>query len=386
MRRYVAHPRHPLTGRQFTVAGRTERELSSYLHRIDSLRQDFRLGLVSPADVDRALRRLRFGHVTLERAARSYVRRPDLAANTRDRVESAIRSSLRELAGEELDALDGPRLSKHFDKLAARLAQRSLKTVWRTLRAIVRHAAERGWTARVPWGTWRPRLNAGRQGKALRECARNEHELERLFAAARTLDAEGPYRALEAKIVCAARLGLRQGELAGLRAGDLHPERRTVSIVRQWDGRPIKTLRAAELEAPAELFQVLGAHWTRMTRTELASGPWAFADASDPLFPAPGGGHYAHGECLSTRDLRACVRLACLNKCTAWSPHSLRDTFATLEADRHRGDLARLAERTRHRSLASLVLYLRSFERDGAGAPALAPRALPPREAPTVQK
>jgi len=369
-RGYYARPRHPLTGRQFTVRGRTPAQLAAYLHRLDSLRQELRLGMKSPADVDQALRRLRFGAMTFERAAVSYLARPDLAPTTRARVRSVLAGPLRELAREELDALDGPRLSAHFDRLAARLARGSLLTVWRTLRSVVRHAAERGWTARVPWGSWKPRVRAGREGRPQRDCARTEGELAAILAAARELDElrvagcgehgdpcslAGPYRAIEAKIAAAARLGLRQGELAGLRWYDVYPKRLTVGIRRQWDGAPLKAGGGAELAAPPELFEVLERHRARVGA--LAADPGA------PVFPAPGGGHYASGECLSTVDLRRAVERAGLDA-GAWSPHSLRDTFATLEARAADGDLKHVQQRTRHRSLSSLLRYLRPLERE----------------------
>jgi integrase len=363
-RAFVATPTHPLTGQRFRVRARTARELESYLHHIDRLREELRLDVITADEVDRRLRRMRFGRVTLARAARSYIKREDLAENTRLRIESVIAGALFELAGDELDALDGPRLSAHFDKLSKVLARSSLSAVWRTLRAIVRHAAEKGWTARIPWGAWKPRRRAGREGRPLRECARTPAELATLLEAARELDGRplAPYRALEAKIATAALLGLRQGELAGLCWYDISAKHGTVGIRRQWDGDPLKVGDGAELDAPVELFEVLDRHRARL----VVDGP------GEPVFASPAGGHYTRGECLSTRDLRLCVRLAHLNAPAAWSAHSLRDTFVTLETQRHGGDLARVALRTRHRSIASLVRYLRTFER-GTSAPALNP-------------
>jgi len=358
----VAYPRHPLTGRQFTVRGRTERELQAYLHAIHSMRQELRLELITPAEVDRKLRRLRFGTVTLSKAAHAYARRPDLAKRTRERVESTIAGPLSELAGEELDALDGPRLAPLFDRLATRMSRGYLVTTWRTLRAIVRYAAERGWTARVPWGAWRPRARAGKPGRALRECARSEAERDRIIAAAAELDELGPYRAVAPKIAAAAHLGLRQGELAGLRWGDVDWSRGLVTVGRQWRDRELKgAADIAEIAAPPALFELLLRHRARLDPDAAANGK--------PVFPAPGGGAYASGECLSTRDLRSAVVRAGL-EAASWSPHSLRDTFATLEAKRVQGDLAAVALRTRHRSLSALVRYLRPLER-AAAAPLL---------------
>ena len=360
-RKLVARPRHPITGRQMWIRARSERELEAYLHRIASLKSDLRLGLSSPADVSRALRRLRHGAVTLERAAQSYVRRPDLAGNTRKRVASVLASPLHALAHLELEALDAPMLAAHFDTLAE-LRRGTIRQVWRTLRAIVAHAAERGYVADVPWGAWRPRKRLGQDDRDLRDCARNERELRAIIDAASALDDASHgrlYRALAAKIAAAAWLGLRQGELAGLRWYDIYWRRSTVGVRRQWDGAPLKTFVGAELIGPPELFARLEIHRQRQ----------GDPDSGAPVFPSPRGGPYTRGECLASRDLRAVVRAAGLDD-HAWSPHSLKDTFTTIEANRCGGDLRALQARTRHRSTSSLVRYLRSFNRE---LPALGP-------------
>lgn len=360
-RKLVARPRHPITGRQIWVRARSERELEAYLHRIGSLKQELRLGLASPADVDRALRRLQHGAVTLERAAESYRRRPDLAPNTRKRVVSVLASPLRDLAALELEQLDAPRLAKHFDGLSD-MRRGTIRQIWRTLRAIVAHATERGFVAAVPWGTWRPRKRLGQDDRDLRDCARSERELRAIIDAARALD-EGSlgrlYRALAPKIAAAAWLGLRQGELAGLRWYDIYWKRLTVGVRRQWDGAPLKTFVGAELPAPAELFALLEDHRKKM----------GDPDSGAAVFPTSRGTPYTRGECLASRDLRAVVRAAGLDD-HAWSPHSLRDTFATIEAQRCGGDLRALQGKTRHKSTSSLVRYLRSFNRE---LPALGP-------------
>lgn len=344
--------RHPLTGARFRVRGRTDRELEALVHRVDTLRSELRLGMVTSDYVDQALRRLRFGASTVAKAANSYAERPDLSMATRRRVRSSMAGVLAPLSAVELEALDGPRLAKHFESLASRMAASSVTQAWRTLRAIVRHAAERGWIARVPWGGWRPRAGRGGAGRPLRDCARSEAELEAILSAARRLDAEGPYRALEAKIGAAAHLGLRQGELAGLRWRDVDWIRLEVAIVRQWAGAPIKSASSGVLHASGALFAALAAHATRVD------------DAADaPVFPRADGRPYTSGECLSSPDLRAVVDAAGLES-RGWSPHSLRDTFATLESQRSGGDLRRVQGRTRHKTLASLVRYLKRFQRE----------------------
>jgi integrase len=392
---FVAHPRHPVTGKQFTVRGRTQRELDAQLYQIESLRKELQLASDLGGDerarrkklelvrarVDEAVRRVRFGVVTLGRAARAYAQREDLAPNTRRRIESTIASPLAELAEEELAALDGARLASTFAKLARAHEASYVGTIWRTLRAIARHAAERGWIGQVPWGSWRPRKAGGGASRPPRECCRDERELRRLLEHAYRADthpegwgaiAPGPYRALRAKIAAGAMLGLRQGELAGLRWHDVDEARGVVSVVRQWAGAPIKAKERAEVAAShRELFGYLRWH-----RAETAALLGREPGPDEPLFPAPSGGHYAAGECLATRDLRQCVESAHLNEPLRWSPHSLRDTFVTLASRAHRGDLVKLAQLARHASVSSLVRYLRAWERSH-GVVLVEPRPLP---------
>jgi integrase len=366
---HVASPRHPLTGKQFTVRAKSAGELAAYLAHVHDLKSRLRLGLMTADEVDKALRRLRKGVVTVERAGLSYARRKDIAENTRRRVKGAIgpRGALRELAALPIDSLDGPTLAKHFRALGGRMDRSTIVTVWRTLRAIVRYAAERGEVARVPWGTWRPPA-LGATHAERRECARSLPELGRLITGGWDVDKQlavrrESVRHVGEKIAIGAAFGLRQGELAGLRFGDVYKVGKEwhARIVRQYDEEAPKTPTSAAVvfaRGPFALF--VDAAIADLAKTWLPERPHPDA----PLFPRATGGHMAHGsECLSTEDLRAAVTISGLNNPSAWSPHSLRDTFATIHAQEVGGDLAELARRTRHKSIASLVRYLRSFER-----------------------
>jgi integrase len=360
-RRFVSWPRHPLTGKQFRVSARSERELAATMHDIDTLRIDYAHGRRTADEVDRAIRRLVHGAVTLERAAASYV--AGVRPNTARRVASFLVASGAELARLDVHELDGPRLAAWIASLRSKgLEDSTIGTHWRTLRALVRHAAERGWIARVPWGSWRPsrlRSSAAR----VREAARDPGELAALLDAAFLVD--HGQRGLEAKIACAALLGLRQGELAGLRWCDIDASTRTVTIARQYDGAPTKTGPCKALAALPQLFDLLAVHMVRLEREELYA-------PDGPVFPsirysAPGRPRpYARGECLTRGDLRSVVAKSGLPNAKNWSAHSLRDSFATLEHETHGTDLRALAERTRHASLASLVRYLRSRSRTAA--------------------
>lgn len=371
-RPFGASLRHPITGARFRVSAPTARQLAAYVQHVDTLREGLRLGTTSRYEVDRALRRLVHGTVTVERAARSYMD-SGLAPNTRRGIATFLQRAGAPLAAVELEALDGAACARWFASLRG-LAPSSAASYWRQLRAIVRHAAERGWISSIPWGSWKPTLRTRGKGRQLREAARDAGELLALLEAARGMDAvaERLQRLgdLEAKIACCALLGLRQGELAGLRWIDVDWAAETITIERQPGGpaergRDLKTESSAkELRAAPELFPLLQAQRQRLADVEL----WTEAG---PIFPCvsistPGRPrHYGpRTECLRTEQLRAAVRAAGLPHVDRWMPHSLRDTFVTLEALAHGGDLRAVKERSRHASIGSLLRYLRSRGRE----------------------
>lgn len=380
--RFVAHPRHPLTSKQFRVSGRSPRELEARLHHLDRLREDYRLGEIDEAKLDRALRNIRYGPIKVSRVVESYMRRKDISADTVRKMREVFAGPLVELAPLNFEALEPAVLSPLFERLGARLSKASIRTIWRVLRAIARHAAERGWTSRVPWGAWRPRQGLGRAGRPPRECCRNPAQLELLVDVAQVVDREdlarGKYRALAPKIAAAGYLGLRRGELAGLRRGDVDFGRGRVSIRRQWDGVPLKgALSGAELPAPPRLFALLEQHFDTVDLRSVGGVPVVVVGRAErAVFECAGGGFYARGrEVIDLDALRELVKRAGLPHAERWSTHSLRDTFVTLKARELRGDFEAIRAWSRHARIESLVRYLRSFDREVALA------LLPPADA-----
>jgi integrase len=394
---FSAWPRHPVTGKQFQVSARTERELQAKLHEIDKFRSEIKLAKqlrpedeIKPADdVDRHIRRTEHGRVTVERAALAFLKRGDLAENTARRVRSFLASSGKTLAACLVDELDGPRLERWEAKLRAggTMLKSSIDASWRTLRQIVRFASSQGWIGQAPWGTWRPSTRASGTPRQPREATRDVAELAALLAAAAELDGEREAAALlgdlAAKVGAAALLGLRQGELAGLRWYDLSPSTFQVAIVRQWDKeKPTKTRAAAKtLRALPELFALFEELAERLKARGLYAPrgpvfPMRESEAGEPR-------HYARGECLSRRDLRSVVHRAALPHPFRWSPHSLRDSFVTLEASTTH-DLRAVADRSRHVSIRSLVRYLHRLSREPAPPGFVLPSADAPRARPQL--
>lgn len=368
---FAARPRHPVTGKRISLSAASKRELDSYLYRIDSLRTELRLGVRSSEQIDRELRHLRHGPVTLARAAVAYLERP-LAMNTKRGMRSAVDGHLAVLLPNPIASLDAPTVAAWIEALAkAGLARTTIGTVWRKLRSLVRYAQERGWIGAPPWGDWRPSRGRGAAGRPTREAARSVDELVRLAHAARELDAI-EYTGLECLILVAALLGLRQGELAGLRWHDvMWGPPLFVRVARQWGrGAPLKgNAKPRRIESIRELAIALLAHRDALTARQL------FAE-SGPIFPVPSSEAtrpraYEKGEVLTRLKLRTAVARARLPNVGAWSAHSLRDSFVTLEAAAAGGDLAHVQSRSRHASLASLVRYLRAMNRNRPASPAL---------------
>jgi integrase len=367
MKAFVARPRHPVTGARIVLSARTKNELAAYVHRVDSLRTDLRLGLKTAVQVDHELRFMKHGAVTLERVYHGYLERPELAPNTRRAYVSWWRTLAVGIAVEAFASLDGPRLRAWVEQLARRgLARTSIGAAWRKLSALGTYACERGWVSAVPWGSWHPPSTLGAAGRPPRDAARTVDELVRLLDAARTLDlgVQGNTPGLAAKVFLALLFGLRQGELAGLRWTDVEwGPPLLIHVVRQWRGAPLKRgTRPAVLEGLDEARPILALHRLECMHRGLFK-------KTGPIFPGPDSerGHpraYAGGEVLTRRDVRAVVDRASLARGSAdgaWSAHSFRSTFVTLEASASGGDLRRVQLRSRHASLASLVRYLRAM-------------------------
>jgi integrase len=369
------------------------------LHQLDTLRRELRVGLRSPEDVDRMLRRMVHGPITLERAAVAYARREGLAPETSRRVlRSWLKGAASSIASRELDTLDAGVVQQWLDKMQGQgHASSTLGSSWRTLRAIARYAIERGWIGASPWGTWRPIIRGARRRRE-RESARSTGELMALLTAARELDAQAlrdhpaALGDFEARLASVTLLGLRQGEVAGLRWRDLDASRRSaaggevfaVTIARQWNSRRLPKGRAvATLLAHGELFELLDQVRARQIALGILSSR---PDADGPVFPSPralaegsSARHHVSGVRpwpIDAAALREAVRRAGLPRPASWTATSLRDTFVTLEATTYGDDLPAFAARTRHANAHTLLHYLRARGR----APAPPGFSLPPRQ------
>ena len=363
----VAWLRHPVTHRQMRIVAATKRELASLVAIVDEMRREFRQRRKvggSTDDLEEMLAKAEHGPITLKEAASAYAARRHLSPSTVRRVRSFMAHTAPAVV--EIAQLTGPAVKKWIESLRARkLAESTIASHWRTLTAITRFATENGWIAHSPWGAYRPVLR-GAQKLRHREAARTVEEIVLLLNAACELDDArargGRIPDLEAKIAFASCLGLRQSELAHLRWSDLGTETVQVSEAKRPGG--IAERYRVTMQADPALLEIAERYRQKLEALQLYApdGPIFPYAQSLPGAPQP----YAGREVLARGDLRSVVRLAQLPNPEAWSAHSLRDTFVTLEAQALGGDLAAVAKRSRHDSHAALVRYLQTRCRDVA--------------------
>jgi integrase len=380
----VFHPRHPLTGRQIQITCASPLERDAYAATFRRWRTELALGLTTPEAVARALRRLEHGPATVARACLAYAE--VASANTARRVRSNLRGLLAPLAACELEALDGARLGRWIAELRiAGASDASIGVAWTTLRSAARHAVRAGWITQPAWGAWRPVL--AQAASAPKDAARTVRELGALLEAAWRLDVErrarGRYSDTFARIAAIGGLGLRNAEAAALGWDDFADDGAVPVVactvrhqtIAPWRGSrptaPVKGRRACVLAVDDELAEVLKEHRAYLRSLD------AFR-VDGPVFPSPLTLRWStHSVCLAPDTLREVAARAGLDA-RRFTTSSLRCTFVTLEARASGGDLRRVADRSRHASIGSLLRYLRSSSRElappGFAVPALSAR------------
>jgi integrase len=390
-RRAIMHPvQNSPKPRYVYVSADTLDEIDQIRSSYAVQRKQIERGVLDPAVVEAKLTEQQRSRepVPLSALAARYLERENLSLSTKRNVFRFLTNAGRPLSRLDYRELTAPRLKEWVERLIARdLSLGYVQLQWWILRSIIAHCVERGIIAQSPWSTWAPKFRGARRAKS-GEAARSIDELSLLLHAAHAIDEEriyGPGKVgqrtmrmlLEARIGCAALLGLHQGELAGLRWFDLDAEAGTVAIVRQYDDQPLKTTaRTARMRALPELFEMLYLHALFLDRLELF-------DPQGPIFPSlarsiPGTPrpHRPGGSVIEPMGLREAVKRAGLPNPHEWTATSLRRTFATLELEGAAGDLVAASERTRHATVANFLKYLRRRTR-GPAAPGFSLRRAP---------
>lgn len=367
---------HPVTRRKRELQCSSEQEAAAVRERVRHIRVLLRSGGITAGEAYRQLASRREA-ITLRQAAEKWAKQT--TPRTQSHCATLLRAGqLSSLADEPLEALDADRLRAWIGLLSGSYADSSILAGWRILSAIVRAAVQSRRLMSLPWGDWRPPARLDPTPRP-REITANPADVARLLQAARELDEQsmGECARLEALIALAVLVGLRNGELVGLRWLDVDAERRRVTIVKQGDGRRVKT-RIATVRAPAELFEILGRYRVRLEARKLYAH-------DGPVFPAMFASRMARRPVhkrlvgLQLNDLRRAVRLAGLPNPERWTVHGLRASFVCIELASS-GSLAHAMLRGRNRTLKAVQHYARGLLELEPPEPAW---TLPPAPPPT---
>ena len=362
---------HPLrAGGRIRLCGVTRHEVEGRAARLAAVGVDLRLGVLAPAQAWAAVERLtgRAATVTVLALWAPYVQslRPSWARKAR----GVWKQRLCEFGPLSPWELTAARLTGwQACEVAAGCSAKTVTNAFACLRAAFRRdPAFAG--AGLPWGLWQP----GRVPAAEREACRDVSEVLRLIEAAAQIDrahalAIGEVRDLPARVAVLALCGLRQGEAAALGwdAVELDAAAPFIRIFRAtvagWSGvRPDDLPKGRR--GRVQLLHPDAVIALRAQAAALARLGWLRVDG--PVFPAAGGG-WRPSACVVRSDLfRRVVALAGLPNVPAWCTHSLRHTFASLEAAAAfaaGGDLAGAMARTGHARAATLTGYLHASGR-----------------------
>lgn len=163
------------------------------------------------------------------------------------------------------------------------------------------------------------------------------------------------------------RTGLRIGEALALQPGDIHFEKRYISVVRNWTFGGIQTTKTDEgrcVDLARKLAEVLKNHIDRQQFE--AACQWA----QPPIWLFPGQGKYPISQDhVRTNVFRMVLRKAGLRR---FRIHDLRHTFATrllLKGDRNGITLKYVSEQLGHASIATTAdIYTHLLPQGNIGA------------------
>ena len=410
---FRSQPRNPVTGRQVSITSRSLPELFAKVQNLNSLKNDLKYGNAPPEEVSQKITRAVYGAVTIreiweawEKTRPEEGRAPYASAWSRHIAPDIPQRSS---DGRALPALKFGEARPYeltesrmriwvLDRLErGELSAASVRWVFDCLASAFRMAKKEGKVTHIPWGEWRP-PKPKTDGYA-REGAGSLEEFERLIVAARGFDerawSRGRYSVHWVVVVVGGLCGLRQGELCGLSWADVEidGERPTMRIARQakrgWRKKagsaagdtekgpqaPTKGRRARAQQLHPDAATAL-----RWQREELRRRDWYRPDG--PVFPSPRGGVWRSSPiALVPAEFRKIAAAAGMPNLAAWSTHSLRHSFGSMELTMSGGDLKATQARLGHASPLQTAAYLHAAKR---GSPtsigALSPGAMPTQQ------
>jgi integrase len=274
-RRYDVRLRDP-SGRGYTRTFRTRREAEAFERK--ELVDRARGAWLDP----------RRAETTLTEVAGQWLEsNPAKRPTTLAKDESALKVQILPAIGDrQLGSLSPADIQKCVNEWSKRLAPRSVRRIYGTLRAVLNHAVLEDHIARSP--------ARGINLPEVQPVERPEVTPDQLHRVAEALGED-----YQAMVYLGAVLGLRWGECAGLRIGRIDFDRSTITIAEQLTrgiggrsviGPPKSTAGRRTLAAPAELMALIETHMRHRGITR--------DDASAFLFVGPDGNYLDYANWL----------------------------------------------------------------------------------------
>jgi integrase len=370
-------------GRRLTIRVPTLAEGAARLRQLDDLREKRELGLISERQALAAVGALeRGGLITVDEVWSSYV--AGCSDRTRKIANSVWIHHLRPyFGGKAAAALDANVMSEWEQKEKARPGRRegelqsrkTTRNAYDLLHAAFARAVAAGKLEEVPWtGAYKaPRVPNVMQAISSRQACSSIVELQLLVRAAMDHDAKnlrmGRFSDVAARVFVVAMLGLRQGEACALSWEDLRIDREPhdctlrFQVVDGWRVKHPEWTRPRDaLKSDRETFAIHPAAVRMLHVQRDALRARGVYQDDGPVFPAIGGrscvgGWRSHAELIDPDLFRSLVEAAGLPASERWVPHSLRHTFATLEAQSI-PSIRDLQARTGHASVQVMMGYL----------------------------
>lgn len=391
-----SQPRDPVTGERRSIYAESEAERDARLLQLDRVRRDVRYGL----DPNEATK---FARPALGRVLTTNEVWSRYAGSKRDRARRKAdgywRSYIEPYLGArkvwELTAdvmahwvLD---LGRTRGRTGHGLSPASIWLCYDYIAAACNRVVPRELPG-LPWGTWRPEVPRGEDGRvSRREYATSIEELRAIVLQARIEDEKawrsGHFADLTNRLVVFLLTGMRQAEVAGL-AWDMVAIDGQTPLLHIWaqapagwrndwlgHDRPPQIPKGRRRRRQVMHPNVVDA--LRSQRDQLQAAGRYREDG--PVFPGHGSEWRNSGRVIAPDRIRGLARAAGLPNPHLWVTHSTRHSFASLEIHASLGDFRATKERTGHSTISQLEGYYHS----GRGMPqsqipALTPEAIQP--------
>ncbi len=374
----------PVTEERLSKSAATERELDVIVDEIERRGRDVRHGIARPDEAAAAILTITKGPPTVKEAWDTYM------LGKRGKWQRQGRSVWRHRISPMLGALYVHQCTKDIMLawedanlrgigVRCKVSRRTVQNCFDCLKAAFNGLITAKRIQSLPWADYAP--PAPVEGEGEREACRDIDEVVRLVNAAVRYDIErgrgGAYSDLCFRIGYGALTGLRQGEMSGLGWDAYEPgprgpnnEETLIMTVRyqaldgwqkehpDWTrpmdppkGRSERRIRRQKLHGAA--VQILHAIHEKQVRHGIYR-------PDGPVFPSTRTLTWrTHADAIDPDLFRRIVMAAGLGgNLDDWTVHSLRHSFATIEAIFLNGDLKALMDRTGHRDVRTVLGYM----------------------------